>query len=296
MAFNSGFRAVGSSPACTRGGTGGAGWCGRLGRVAGGRSSICGRFERPSAWGWSVRYSHLDLQALRYWSISFRCRLAEDFKALGLHPMSKQVASLVERSNHLRRRIANWIELQEQFMPEARITRQWDAKAKPDGIAPHKPQDIPLHFPSSYKFRIPFQHRDLWEFEFRIREGWAHDALHEMCQHLRIRTHLLQRKDKYSQGVCHNTRTNTAINKCQAKVNRATEKYRRSRDAMLALSDLLIIPDWVVTLPVLKAEDVRGLSEALMGESEGKWHPSWIWTMGVLGGGSKGALGSKKKT
>ena len=55
---------------------------------------------------------------------------------------------------------------------------------------------------------------------------------------------------------------------------------------MLALSNLLIVPDWVDTLPILKAEDVRGLSEALMGESEGKRLLSWIWTIGVLGGGS----------
>jgi len=171
-------------------------------------------------------------------------------------------------------------------MPEARITRQRDAKAKPDGIAPHKPQDIPLHLPSSYKFRIPFQHRGLRELEFRIREGRAHDALHEMRQHLRIRTHLLQQKDKYLRGVRQNTRANTAINKCLAKVNRAAEKYRRSCDAMLALSDPLIIPDWAATLPVLKVEDVHGLSEALMGESEGKRRPSWIWTMGDLGAGS----------
>lgn len=55
---------------------------------------------------------------------------------------------------------------------------------------------------------------------------------------------------------------------------------------MLALSDPLITPEWVATLPVLKVEDVRGLSEALVGESEGKRRPSWIWTMGDLGGGS----------
>jgi hypothetical protein len=196
------------------------------------------------------------------------------------------MATLVERSNHLRRRIANWIELQERCMPEARISRQWDAKAKPDGIASHKPQDIPLHLPSSYKFRTPLQQPDLWEYELRLREGRAHDALHEMRQHLRIRTHLLQRKDKYARGVRHNTRTNTAINKVQAKVNRAAEKYRISRDAMLALSDPLVVPDWGDTLPVLKAEDVRGLSEALMGESEGRRRPSWIWTTTAVAGGS----------
>lgn len=171
-------------------------------------------------------------------------------------------------------------------MPEARITRQRDAKAKPDGIAPHKPQDIPLHLPSSYKFRMPLQQPDLREYELRLREGRAHDALHEMRQHLRIRSHLLQRKDKYARGVRQNTRANTAIKKCQAKVNRAAEKYRTSRTAMLALSDPLIIPAWVDSLPTLKSEDVRGLSEAVMGESEGKRLPSWIWTIDVLEGGS----------
>jgi hypothetical protein len=69
-------------------------------------------------------------------------------------------------------------------------------------------------------------------------------------------------------------------------VNRAAEKYRTSRTAMLALSDPLIIPAWVDSLPTLKSEDVRGLSEAVMGESEGKRLPSWIWTIDVLEGGS----------
>jgi len=61
-------------------------------------------------------------------------------------------------------------------------------------------------------------------------------------------------------------------------VDRAAGKYRASRDAMLALSDPPVVPEWNDTLPVLKAEDGRGLSEALVGESEGKRRPSWIWT------------------
>jgi len=195
---------------------------------------------------------------------------------------------MVERSNNLRRRIANWIELQERCMPEARISRQRDATAKPDGIAPSKPQDIPLHLPSSYNFRTPLQQPELRTYELRLREGRAHDALHELRQHLRIRTHLHHQKDKYARGIRHNTRANTTIKKCQAKVDRAVEKYRRSRDAMLALSNSLTVPDWADTLQVLKVEDVRGLSDALMGESEGRRRPSWIWTTntGVLEGGS----------
>ena len=87
----------------------------------------------------------------RYWLEAFRWRLAVDFKGLGLHPTSKQVATLAERSNHLRCCIANWIEVQERYMLEVRLSRQWDARGKPDGIAPFKPQEILLYLPSSYK-------------------------------------------------------------------------------------------------------------------------------------------------
>ena len=57
---------------------------------------------------------------------------------------------------------------------------------------------------------------------------------------------------------------------------------------MFALSDPLTIPDWNDTLPVLKADDVRGLSDALTGESEGSRCPSWIWmkNTGILAGGA----------
>ena len=57
---------------------------------------------------------------------------------------------------------------------------------------------------------------------------------------------------------------------------------------MLALSDSLVVPHWSDTLRVLKADDIRGLSDALMGDSEGRRRPSWIWTTntGVLAGGA----------
>jgi len=48
--------------------------------------------------------------------------------------------------------------------------------------------------------------------------------------------------------VRYNTRANSAISKSQGKVNRAAEKYRTSHDAMLALSDLLVIAEWNDTL------------------------------------------------
>ena len=43
-----------------------------------------------------------------------------------------------------------------------------------------------------------------------------------------------------------------------------------SHNVMLALSDPLVLPDWNNTLPILKVEDIHGLSEVLMGDSEGR--------------------------
>ena len=50
---------------------------------------------------------------------------------------------------------------------------------------------------------------------------------------------------------------------------------------MLSLSDPLVVPEWNDTLPVLKVEDICGLLEALMGDSEGRRRLSWIWTMNM---------------
>lgn len=43
-------------------------------------------------------------------------------------------------------------------------------------------------------------------YELRLQEGRAHDALHEMRQHLRVRAHHYKLKDKYARGVRYNTR------------------------------------------------------------------------------------------
>jgi len=63
---------------------------------------------------------------------------------------------------------------------------------------------------------------------------------------------------------------------------------KMTSDMMLALSDSLTLPEWANTLLVLKAEDVRGSSDALMGELEGRRRPSWIWmtNTGILADGA----------
>jgi hypothetical protein len=54
--------------------------------------------------------------------------------------------------------------------------------------------------------------------------------------------------------------------------------------------------DWNDTLPVLKVKDVRGLLEALKGDSEGRRRPLWIWTMNTGAGDGAVRHGMKVRT
>jgi len=210
---------------------------------------------------------------------SVRRRLGEDDGNIGLHPTSKQLAELSERSNRLRRKIGSWIEIQELHMPEARLRRKQLERAAPDGIAPRKTQDIPLILPSSLG-KTQLIGNELRKYEWRLREGQAYDALHEMRQQLRIRAHCYKHKDRFSRGVRENLRSQTTIKKVQAKVDRAARKYCVARAALVSLSKEIDSEDWKVRMKPLKelvVGDVRGLSDGLEGESEGKRTISWIW-------------------
>jgi len=132
----------------------------------------------------------------------------------------------------------------------------------------------------------------LRDYEWRLREGQAYDALHEMRQHLRIRAHCYKHKDRFSRGVRENLRSQTAIKKVQVKVDRAARKYRVARAALVSLSKEVDSEDWKARMKPLKelvVGDVRGLSDGLEGESEGKRTMSWIWLVsyGPMAGGDE---------
>jgi hypothetical protein len=169
--------------------------------------------------------------------------------------------------------------MQELHMPEARLHRKQLEKAAPDGIAPRKTHDIPLVLPSSLG-KAQLIGSELRTYEWRLREGQAYDALHEMRHHLRIRAHCYKHKDRFSRGVRENLRSQTTIKKLQVKVDRAARKYRAAWAALVSLSREINSEDWKARMKPLKelvAGDVHGLSDGLEGESKGKRTISWIW-------------------
>lgn len=91
------------------------------------------------------------------------------------------MSTLLERSNRLRRRIATWAESQVLFMPEAareraKVTRN----AGPHGFAALKTQDIKLWLPSELQDKGIEVSKDFRQYEWKLREGQAYDALEEI--------------------------------------------------------------------------------------------------------------------
>ena len=85
-------------------------------------------------------------------------------------------------------------------------------------------------------------------------------------------------------GQSAQTRAQNLIARVESKVNASASKYTDARNAMSDLGTLLHIqPTWQRTLRRLQKEDIRHLSEANDGDTEGRRTPSWIWmTEGVI--------------
>ena len=164
-------------------------------------------------------------------------------------------------------------------MPEAAVAVTKLEHAELDGISGLRAQAIPLFLPSGLPKGGPTP-ESLLIYEWKLRAGQAYDALHDIRHNLRLHSHLLKHKDRFARGVRHNTRANTTIARVQVKINLAALKYRAAWKALMTLGTKLTqIPNlqWQVGLHFLADEDIRGLSEALMGDSEGRRTVSWIW-------------------
>lgn len=202
-----------------------------------------------------------------------------DISALGQHATASQLSTVVERSTRLRRKIAAWREIQILYMPRAAIEQAKEEHATVDGTLGMKAHTIPLLLPSSLSQR-GHTSESLSLYEWKLREGQAYDALHDIRHNLRLRSHLFKHKDRFVRGVRYNTRANATIAKVQAKINLAAVKYRTAREALLVLgAQLRCVPDehWQQSLRPLADHDMRGLSDGLMGDSEGRRVVSWIW-------------------
>ncbi|KAJ7276586.1 hypothetical protein C8J57DRAFT_1061539, partial [Mycena rebaudengoi] len=192
--------------------------------------------------------------------------LGWDTAATGLHPTDNQRTTLVERTSKLRRKIVTWMEIQEQFFPQVSRLRDLEdaARARASRTQPIqgvRVQDLALWLPSAIQKKAgetPCA-PDVLEYEYRMRVGQVHEALHNMRRQLLVRTKLYKWKDPNAQGVAANTRANEKIDAINDTIRRLASAYRVARAALVVLGTALKRSEWEWTLKELREEDVRGL-------------------------------------
>ncbi|KAJ7155297.1 hypothetical protein C8R46DRAFT_910682, partial [Mycena filopes] len=188
-----------------------------------------------------------------------------DQASAGDHPTVDQKRVMLERCSKARRKILAWMDTQVLFMPEVTVLRgaaaekrAEESRTKP--IAGELVQDIPLLLPSGLAADVVCL-RQLQDFEFRLQQGQAHQALYEIWHQLLVRTHEYKYKDKNICGVRDNMRSNTKIKAINAQVKHATAAYQTAYTALQVLGERLGKYDWGKVLKVLHSGDVRQMPE-----------------------------------
>ncbi|TFK80129.1 hypothetical protein K466DRAFT_504425 [Polyporus arcularius HHB13444] len=199
-------------------------------------------------------------------------RLKVDVADSGNHTTDIQRAKLVERQNLLRRRIDNWTQVQVLYMPGVAAERARFLAADENASLAY---NVPLILPSA---ATTVSTRTLLNHEWRLRYAQAFDALGDLRGHLEVRAHLYKFKDRFARGQRANTRANTIIKAVDAKIDADAERYRAAYGALRTLAIPLVKTDWQARLLPLLQADIRHVTEAESGQSEGRRKLSWIWS------------------
>ena len=217
-----------------------------------------------------------------------RCRFrARYLRLVSGDPL--RTAVVIEKRRTLQSNIDKLRLLQAPFMPNA----LQHLAQRPDVLTHNElPKDQPLIFPSD----LPMNDRNvcapgLARMEERLREGQMHDALDKLRLHLHIKTRLVTFKDRNVRNQVANTRARGRIDANEVKVKAFAAKYRRGRDAKLALAGhgewenhyRLLADSDICTLrgdvyePSVIPNPSGTFSALLTPETEGRRRTSWIW-------------------
>ncbi|KAH7905780.1 hypothetical protein BJ138DRAFT_1017239 [Hygrophoropsis aurantiaca] len=224
-------------------------------------------------------------------------RLAIDIKETSAHATDSQRSTLQQRSNSLRRKIEQWSNIQQLYMPVvARLRMADDIRLETADEAAH---DAKLYLPSQILSLSPplSVNHTFSNFEWDLRCAQAADALNDLCYHVHLSSYLWGFKDRNIRGQHPNTRARGVIDNVATKIDLAKARYRRARTALVSLAPALFKgSNWENTYCPLQNEDVRVIKDGLEGDSEGRRSLSWIWRSGwvIQGDGSEGLLTATK--
>ena len=96
-----------------------------------------------------------------------------------------QWAKIKECKNALMCKINTWTSVQHLYMPEVSHLRAHENSIQQQQDMIVKPWDIKLHLPSSLSSTVKFSPL-FQEYEFKLCEAQAFEALDDMCQALRL--------------------------------------------------------------------------------------------------------------
>ena len=214
-----------------------------------------------------------------------RRRLRIEIDNLGAHATDQQKLKVQLRTNALVRRIEAWTAVQTLYIPGVASLRARAAPGSETAQSPN-PQNVCLWLPSALSRQVPCDTK-LEELEWKLRTGQAHDALNELRQALRSRSHMLRFKDRFLRGQGANTRARNSLKAVDAKVDASAAKYHAAHGALLALSPLLGKVGWKDTLRPLEDRDICAMTDSTdVMPGEGRRRLSWIWlTCGYSGDG-----------
>jgi hypothetical protein len=205
------------------------------------------------------------------------------------HGPAKLPTDAIEQRTSFRRQLVKFRELQRVYQPEVDF-----APPSPNDDVVNDSLSLPSSLSSDAREKCS---RKLVAMEKDLRLGQCHDALSSLRLHLHSKSRLL--KDKYV-NVRHqgpNTKSRELLNRVSTRIRTATDRYNTAYSALSAL-DTDPGARWRAELLVLRAEDVRGISEPSMPNHpdperatailartllsggvfpEGSHVPSWIW-------------------
>jgi hypothetical protein len=190
------------------------------------------------------------------------------------HSQDRQKTKLLLRNNALSRKIVAWTRFQLLYIPTSVILRREDTHADLNRKSPL--HSYPLWLPSHIKTRVPFDLR-LADIEYKLRVAQAREALESLRRNLQMRAYLRKFKNRFSRGQGANTRARNAIEAANERITTNANEYRAAFEAIVSLAMLLGKIGWEQEFKPLAESDVREISEADSGQSEGKRLISWVW-------------------
>ncbi|KAG2139354.1 hypothetical protein DEU56DRAFT_912194 [Suillus clintonianus] len=195
---------------------------------------------------------------------------------------SSQLADIQQKRTALLRRIQNWRDMQQVYMPCVMPSQDRQSEDNNTDTRSINAKDLCLHLPSSLPSPTVtlLSLTQLVSLEFRLRVAQADDSLEDVRCNRCITQSLYQFKKGNISGTGNkaNTRSHTTMTCFVEKSLAATDHYEHARKALLALA---LGGNWQTQLCPLNRADIRGPGkddEEFEGrQSEGRREPSWIW-------------------